>query len=909
MDKYSYLSNATPEVIEELFKQYQQDPASVEIGWARFFEGFEFSLKMYPNKPVEVGDVSQIGKEFKVVSLINAYRQRGHLFTKTNPVRARRAYTPTLAIENFGLSNVDLKTVFQAGNEVVIGPATLESIITHLEAVYCHHIGVEFMYMREPLKIEWIKQKMDKLVKAEPYTKTQKADILSQLLDAVAFEKFLHRKFVGQKRFSLEGGESLIPALQFAILRGAQLGVKDVVLGMAHRGRVNVLANIFKKPCRQLFSEFEGKTFDESKFDGDVKYHLGYNARIQAGSHPVSMHLLPNPSHLEAVAPLVEGLSRAFIDLLHGKKETEVLPIVIHGDAAIAGQGIVYEVAQMSKLPGYKTGGTLHLVINNQVGFTTNYLEGRSSTYCTDVAKTVLAPVFHVNADDPEAVVRVIEIAMEYRQQFGEDVYVDLLGYRKHGHNEGDEPRFTQPLLYKVIDKHPDPYQLYKQRLLHEGEIDLATVELMEKTLNEKLEHELALSKEIKTTHIKLFLDEWYGKFKRSTIQDFEKSPNTGISLKGAKALLEKLNTLPEGKPFLKKVIKIFADRQKMVAEDRLDWALGESLAYASLLVEGHPIRLSGQDAVRGTFSHRHAILRVEDSEEEYCPLQHLEKNQARFQVYNSFLSEYGVLGFDYGYAFGSVDGLTLWEAQFGDFNNGAQIIIDQYISSAEDKWLTQNGLVMLLPHGYEGQGAEHSSARLERFLTLCAEMNIQVVNCTLPSNFFHVLRRQLARPFRKPLVVMSPKSLLRHPSCVSSLNEFTGKTGFREVIDDSSVNSNEVKKLVLCSGKFFYDLDKHRQEHGIQDTALVRLEQLYPFPVEQISAVFQKYGGAVRFVWAQEEPENMGAWSFIMRVIRKGDSVRSWEVAAQPASASPASGSPKQAAAAHQAVIEKVFS
>jgi len=907
MDNYSYLSNTTPEVVEALYQQYRANPESVDHGWAKFFEGFDFFEKHYAKLPGTT-DSPQVGKEFKVLALIHGYRQRGHLFTKTNPVRDRRRYSPTLAIENFGLQDADLSTVFQAGSEVGLGPAALKDIIAHLEQIYCHHIGVEFMYMREPEKIDWLKDRMDKLVNQPSYSKERKLHLLKTLHESVGFEKFLHRKFVGQKRFSLEGGESLIPALHVAVEKGAALGIKEFVVGMAHRGRINVLANIFRKPLHKIFSEFEGYAYDETNFDGDVKYHLGFNSRVKTPSGEVAMHLLPNPSHLEAVGPVAQGLARSFIDAVHQEDYSKVAPILIHGDAAIAGQGVVYEVIQMSKLEGYQTGGTIHIVINNQVGFTTNYLEARSSTYCTDVAKTVLAPVFHVNADNTEAVSRVVELAMEYRQHFGEDVFIDLLGYRKHGHNEGDEPRFTQPLLYKTIDKHPDPYQLYKQRLIKEGSASEEEVASIEGAWSEQLEHELEKAKEIEVGSIKLFLNELYEDFRRSTIHDFEYSPETGISLDKARELLEKLNFLPEDKKFLRKIRKIFNDRQNMVKEDRLDWALGEGLAYASLLVEGKPVRLSGQDSVRGTFSHRHAILRLEDSEVEYCPFMQLDENQAPFRVYNSLLSEYAVMGFDYGYAFGTPHGLTLWEAQFGDFNNGAQIIIDQYLSSSEDKWKTQNSLVLLLPHGYEGQGAEHSSARLERFLALCAEMNMQVVNCTTPANFFHVLRRQLARPFRKPLIVMSPKSLLRHPQCTSKLEEFGENRSFRELIDDTQVQAEDVRQVVLCSGKFYYDLNAVRTENGVQDTALIRIEQLFPFPVKQMEVALSRYPNAERFIWAQEEPENMGAWSFILRASRKGKDPRFWEVAAQPASASPATGSPKKAAAAHQAVINKVF-
>lgn len=909
MDKYSYLSNLTPESVDALYSQYLSDENSVEFGWKKFFEGFEFARKQYDLKP---GDAvpQEFAKEFRVMALINGYRTRGHLFTKTNPVRARRTYAPDLSIENFGLTQQDLSTVFNAGSEIGLGPAPLSKIISYLEDIYCQHIGIEFMYIRDLEKMEWLKSKFDSMVSNPPFSKDKKKLVLKKLYEAVGFEKFLHKKFVGQKRFSLEGGESLIPCLEFGIQKGAELGIREFVIGMAHRGRLNVLSNIFRKPNEKIFSEFAGNEYDETNFDGDVKYHLGFNSSITANNgESVKLNLLPNPSHLETVAAVAEGLSRAKIDQDYNGDYNKLAPIIIHGDAAVAGQGIVYEIIQMSKLEGYKTGGTIHLVINNQVGFTTNYLEARSSTYCTDIAKVVLAPVLHVNADDAEAVVKAIELAMEYRQRYHEDIFIDLLGYRKHGHNEGDEPRFTQPILYKAIEKHADPYQIYLKKLSDAGDIDSTSAKAMETAVNSELEKELEKAKAISKGSIQPFLGDLYADFRKATIEDFAGSPQTGVSDKILRDILAKINALPADKSFLKKISKIFGDRQEMVKNDKLDWALGELLAYATLLLEGRRVRLSGQDSVRGTFSHRHAIVKLEDSEEEYTPLNYLSDKQGTFKVYNSHLSEYGVLGFDYGYALGSPEGLTLWEAQFGDFNNGAQIVIDQYISAAEDKWKTQNNLVMLLPHGYEGQGAEHSSARLERFLNLAAELNMQIVNCTTPANFYHALRRQVARPFRKPLIVMTPKSLLRHPECVSSIHDFaTG--GFQEIIDDAEVNPKEVEKVVLCSGKIYYELAAKRRELQVNSIALVRLEQLFPFPSQQMHALVEKYGKAESFVWVQEEPENMGAWGYLLRVLRKGNPKNfNLDVIAHPASASPATGSPKLASIRQKAIIEKVFS
>lgn len=908
MDPFSYLSNASPESVEALYQAYLQHPDNVDETWRNFFKGFEFAQQHFPQLPT--ADHSFSSKEFNVMALIEGYRTRGHLFTKTNPVRERRSYSPNLALEQFGLSAADLETVFQAGVQIGMGPAKLKDIVAYLDAVYCHHIGIEFMYIRDPEKLQWLKEQFHEISHEQAFNTTEKLEILEALNQAVGFEKYVHRKFVGQKRFSLEGGESLIPALGAAIQRGAENGVQSVVMGMAHRGRLNVLRNVFQKPAAEIFAEFMGNAYTESNFDGDVKYHLGYDGTVKTPSgNSIQLNLLPNPSHLEAVGPVAEGLARSLADADLGGDLKKVMPIVIHGDAAIAGQGVVYELVQMSKLEGYKTGGTLHLVVNNQVGFTTNYLEGRSSTYCTDVAKVVDAPVFHVNADNAEAVVRVMRLAVAYRQRYNEDVFVDLLGYRKHGHNEGDEPRFTQPLLYKNIDKHPDIYQLYKKQLMEAGLIDAAQAELREKQYAAHLDEELEKSKKVQAAFVRPFLGARYSKFKKAGLADVEKSPATGLPKKTIQSWLQALNTLPADKAFLKKIAKIFADRQEMVNNDRLDWALGEALAYASVLAEGGHVRLSGQDCVRGTFSHRHAIVRVEASEEEYTPLNNLPGKKGPFNVYNSLLSEYAVLGFEYGYALGAPSGLTLWEAQFGDFNNGAQIVIDQYISSGEDKWHTQNGLVMLLPHGYEGQGAEHSSARLERFLNLCAELNMQVVNCTSPANFFHALRRQLHRPFRKPLVVMSPKSLLRHPQCVSSIDDFAGKTAFQEVIDDAEATSAKTTTLVFCSGKIYFELLERKRAENAGHIALIRIEQLFPFPAAQVNQIIEGYPAAKRFIWAQEEPENMGAWSFILRANHKSQKrVLPLEVIAQQASASPATGSPKEAARRQADIINRVF-
>lgn len=899
MDKYSYLGNSDPKYIEDLYQQFLQNPTSIDEGWARFFEGFDFAKKDYSGE----GIPEEFEKEFKVINLINAYRSRGHLFTKTNPVRTRRQYTPTLDIENFGLEPSNLKTVFQAGNEIGIGASTLEDIVAHLQKCYCQSIGSEFMYMRNPEKLEWVRDKIEELIKHK-FSAEEKKHMLRKLNQAVGFEQFLHKKFVGQKRFSLEGGEALIPALDACVEHGAHLGVKEFIFGMAHRGRLNVLANIFNKPYEDIFNEFMGNEYEDNDFDGDVKYHLGHSRDITTGNgHRVHLSLAPNPSHLETVGPIVQGLSRAKIDG-YIRDENQIVPVIIHGDAAIAGQGVVYEVVQMAKLAGYQTGGTVHIVINNQVGFTTNYIDGRSSTYCTDVAKVTLSPVFHVNGDDVEAVTRTMKLALEFRQQFKQDVFVDLLCYRRYGHNEGDEPKFTQPLLYKAIANHPNPRDIYFFKLKDEGVVKEEDLIAAENEFNDILNANFEGSKGRGVGVVTPFLNYTWRNHRRAKPGEMEKSPDTGVDKKTILALADSINTLPAGKQFIRKVEKLFEDRKTMVKEDRLDWALGELLAYATLLNDKYPVRLSGQDVQRGTFSHRHAVVKVEDSEEEYIPLNFLMKDQeAKFSVYNSLLSEYGVLGFEYGYAMASPRVLTIWEAQFGDFNNGAQIIMDQYLSGAEEKWKSQNGLVMLLPHGYEGMGAEHSSARVERFLILCAENNMQVCNITTPANLFHALRRQQLREFRKPLVVFTPKSLLRHPLCVSKVEEFT-KGGFREVIDDAKADVAKIKTVAFTSGKIYYELIQNQQELEADDIAFVRLEQYYPLPEAQLNAVIKKYKNAKNYLWIQEEPENMGAWSYLLRKFRSVN----LEVVARPSSGATATGSPKAHERQQKHIINTTF-
>ncbi len=870
MDKVSYVGNADVTAIDHLYKLYCENPSSVDEGWQKFFEGFDFAQTNYEEiegQGITVPENFQ--KEFKVINLINAYRGRGHLFTKTNPVRERRKYEPTLAIQNFGLEDGDLETIFQAGEEIGIGPATLKDIIAHLEETYCQSIGIEFMYMREPDRRDWFRDRIE-LKNRPKFDNERKLYIYKTLNQAANFEAFLGKKFVGQKRFSIEGGEALIPALHTLVHKGSELGVSYFVMGMAHRGRLNTLTNIFNKRPRDIFSEFEGKEFDfDDSFDGDVKYHQGFTSHIKSkNGNDIGLTLAPNPSHLEAVDPVVLGIARAKLDQKFENNEDKVCTVMIHGDAAIAGQGIVYEVIQMAQLEGYRVGGTIHIVVNNQVGFTTNYLDGRSSTYCTDVAKTTLCPVFHVNGDDVEAVVQTIEIAMQYRQHFHRDIIIDLLCYRKYGHNEGDEPKFTQPHLYNLISKHPNPVEIYKKQLLESGVASKEILEKYDEEYAQFLEEEYAASKETEKALVWDFLSNTWEGFRHSTPADFEHSPQTGVAKKKLLDLGKKLASLPEGKKYFRKISKIFDDRMKAIQEDKLDWGSAEMLAYATLLDDGVPVRISGQDVERGTFSHRHAVVKTEDTEEEIVSLNNLNRGQAQFQIYNSLLSEYAVLGFEYGYSLASPKGLTIWEAQFGDFYNGAQIMVDQFITAGEDKWSTQSGLVMLLPHGYEGQGAEHSSGRMERFLQQAADYNIQVVNTSTPANHFHALRRQLAREFRKPLIVFSPKMLLRHPAATSTLDEMADGC-FQEVIDDPKAKAGDIDTLVFLSGKFYYEATAKAEEMGVRNMAFVRVEQLYPLPQKQIEDCIARYKKAKNILWAQEEPANMGAWQYMAMQLR----------------------------------------
>jgi 2-oxoglutarate dehydrogenase E1 component len=908
MDKFSFLNATHSGFIADLYDQYLTNPDSVEPSWKSFFQGYDLANESYAAAGEENTNIQipeQVHKEFHVIQLINGYRSRGHLFTKTNPVRQRRQYKPTLALENFELSTADLDTVFSASEIIGLKPAKLSKIIETLELMYCDSIGVEYMYIRNPEEIKWWQERLNKNNNHPTYGLDSKKYILSKLNQAVSFEDFLQTKYVGQKRFSLEGGEALIPAIAVALRNAAEVyGVKECVLGMAHRGRLNTLTNIFKKPVRDLFSEFEGKDFDDEHIDGDVKYHMGLTlSKTFRDGEVMKMNLVPNPSHLETVAPVAEGIARAKIDRKYNGDDSKILPIIVHGDAAIAGQGIAYEVTQMSKLPGYKTGGTLHIVVNNQVGFTTNYLDARSSTYCTDVAKVTLSPVLHINADDVEAVCHAVELALEFRMKFKRDIFIDLLGYRKYGHNEGDEPRFTQPKLYKSISKHSNPKDIYIEKLIAEGSIDAAYAEQIKEEFKSMLEKEFQKSKEDTTSKVIPFMEDTWKDFVREKLKAMLSPIETGYPLKKLQEIAKVVSTVPNGVKFVRKAERIIKGRDKMVFEaNKLDWGMGETLAYGSLIEEGYNVRISGQDVERGTFSHRHAILRDDVTEERINLINTNPNNKGQMYIYNSLLSEYGVLGFDYGYAMANPNTLTIWEAQFGDFNNGAQIMFDQYISAAEDKWKLQNGIVVLLPHGYEGQGSEHSSARIERFLQLCAEDNMTVANCTTPANFYHLLRRHMKRKHRKPLIVFTPKSLLRHPKAVNPIEDFA-KGSFQEVINDT-IAPKKITKLVFCTGKFYYELLEERDSTKREDIALIRVEQLFPLHEEKIQKVIDLYPNAKEYVWAQEEPKNMGAWSFMLQ---RFNNVK-LDVASRKYYSVPAAGSSARFKRRQRAVIDMVF-
>ncbi len=910
MKDFSYITNSHPQYIENLYSDFVKDPNSIDQDLRKFFDGFDFAIA---NGSIQVNGVTAPQdtdwmKEIKVYRLILGYRNKGHLLAKTNPIRERKDRGANLELSFFGLNEKDLDTVYQAGTLIGLGVTTLKNILAHLEKTYATHVGIEFKYISNQKKIDWLTNEMEKNF-STPLSIEKKKRVLEKLNEGVMFEKFLHTKYIGQKRFSLEGGETAIAALDEIINVAADNDVQEVVIGMAHRGRLNVLANIMGKTYEQIFSEFEGTAvMDQTMGSGDVKYHMGFGSEVVTPNNKtVHLKLMPNPSHLEAVDPVVVGFARAKADVLYSSDFDKILPILIHGDASVAGQGIVFEVLQMSNLQGYYTGGTIHFVINNQIGFTTDFEDARSADYCTSIAAMVQAPVFHINGDDAEAVVKCAGIAARYRQEFNSDIFIDMVCYRKHGHNEGDDPKYTQPQLYSLIEKHANPREQYINYLMQNGEADAqALAKAMEKKFWEDLQERLDEVKQHPLPYKAQAPEIAWASMGKATNESFDISPNTTISTERAQQLFNGLMLWPSSFKPLKKVEKLIQEKVKLLeAEQKIDWATGELMAYGSLLMEGKMVRMSGQDVQRGTFSHRHAVLRDEETNKSYNRLNHFdEENQQQFRIYNSLLSEYGVLGFEYGYAMANPNVLVIWEAQFGDFCNGAQTMIDQFLAAGEQKWQRQNGTVMLLPHGYEGQGPEHSSARLERFLQMCAELNLVITNVTTAANLFHVLRRQLAWNFRKPLINFSPKANLRNPSTFSNISELTDG-GFKEVIDDAfAQDPSQVKKVLFCSGKISFELMDKQAKENRTDIAVIRVEQLYPLPTKQLDALNKKYNKAMWF-WVQEEPLNMGAASFLQMNLKSIN----FGVISRNASASTATGYNKVHVLEQAEILDTAFS
>ena len=914
MKDFQYITNSHPSYIEGLYQDFVKDPGSVDVDIRKFFEGFDFAISnnsistQLNGKTSDASTaLSTLNKEFGVFLLIRAYRKKGHLVAKTNPIRERKDRHARLDLSNFGLTDADLNTTFAAGKFVGMENASLQRIIAHLQKCYTGHVGVEVGYINDQVKLDWLTNAIEKTL-LEPVPLQQKKRILQKLNEGVMFEKFLHTKYIGQKRFSLEGGETAIAALDAIINTAANNNVEEVVIGMAHRGRLNVLANVMGKTYQQIFSEFEGTSLpDTTMGSGDVKYHLGFGSDVESvNGKRVHLKLMPNPSHLEAVDPLVIGFARSKADILYNSDYDKILPLLIHGDASVAGQGVVYEVLQMSGLDGYYTGGTIHFVINNQIGFTTDFDDARTSDYCTSIASMVHAPVFHVNGDDAEAVVKACEIATLYRQEFNSDIFIDMVCYRKHGHNEGDEPKFTQPQMYALIEKHLNPREVYTQFLIQNGEPDAqALAKEMEQRFLADLQERLDEVKQNPLPYSYQPPELVWKSLRKATATDFEASPVTAISNDAFTLLFDGLMKWPVDFKPLRKVEKLISDKLKLFSdENKIDWATAELMAYGSLLIEGKDVRMSGQDIKRGTFSHRHSAIYDEVSNDEYNRLNHFTETQSPFRIYNSLLSEYAVLGFEYGYAMANPNALVVWEAQFGDFCNGAQTIIDQFIAAAETKWQRMNGVTLLLPHGYEGQGPEHSSARMERFLQMCAELNFVVANVTTAANFFHLLRRQVAWPFRKPLVVFSPKANLRHAGSYSTKEEFTNG-GFKEVIDDATIRyAAEVKKVLCCSGKIYFEMAERQQKENRTDVAIIRLEQIHPIPQKQLDELYMKYSKAIWY-WVQEEPLNMGAATFLRMNLKN---INFYIISRQP-SAATATGYGKVHAREQAQIIDTAFS
>jgi 2-oxoglutarate dehydrogenase E1 component len=943
LEKFEYLKSINADYIEELFERYRANPSSVDDTWRYFFEGMELNegadeapakvtngnhaagaTAVATDGPLNGKTNSKAGvfadpgaapaidfsAEAKVAALIAAYRESGRLLAKLDPLSDAPQSHPLLDLSNFGLSPSDLTRQFTASRLIGMETAKLADILARLRETYCGSIGVEFTHIQDPVSRQWLLTKMESTRNRETLDVDTKKRILKRLTDSETFERFLHTRFVAKKRFSIEGGEALIPSLDRIIECASEYGARRVVVGMAHRGRLNVLVNTFGKKAENIFTEFE-ENFDdvETQGLGDVKYHMGFSCDLKTGNgKSVHLTMAHNPSHLEFVNPVVEGIVRSKQRALKDKERSQVVPLLIHGDAAFAGQGVVYETLNLSQVTGYRTGGTVHVVINNQVGFTTDPSSGRSTTYATDVAKMLEVPIFHVNGDDAEAVWFVSQLCTEFRQQFKKDVVIDLICYRKYGHNEGDEPSYTQPLMYSVIKTHPSPREVYLKRLLAEGVVTETEAKAYVDEVNGKLTADLERVRASKPKpFVSAYEAEWTG-FRPPTSDDIFRSVETGVKGETLLHLAEKLHKIPEGFKLHPKLEKFRDQRFDSVKQGKgIDWGTGEALAYASLLDEGHPVRLSGQDCERGTFTHRQAVYHDVVNGSTYTPLNHLSNTQGEFMVFNSTLSETAVLGFEYGWSLADPNALVLWEAQFGDFVNGAQVIVDQFIMSGETKWQRSSGLVLLLPHGYEGQGPEHSSARLERFLQSCGEKNVAVCNFTTPAQVFHALRRQVKRPFRKPMIVMSPKSLLRHAAAVSKLEDFTESSGFQPVLDDprfavKGADASRVERVVLCSGKIYYELEEERANRKLENVAILRVEQLFPWPAHQLAEKLgTKYAKAKKIVWAQEEPRNMGAWTYVfshwagaIENLQEKVGGRSLEYVGRAVSATPAEGSYK---------------
>ena len=949
--KTSFLSGINSEFINQFYSDYLTDPNSLPNSWIKFFDGLSEDEKLIlddlngpswsPEKKIQksksylidneknkevnedlnLSSVKEASKDsVRAIMLIRAYRIRGHLIANLDPLSIQKKEEhPELKPETYGFNKKDYKRKIFLDGVLGLQYADLNQILDILKRTYCSAIGYEFMHMGDPEEKAWIRNRIEGPEKDIVFTQNGKKAILNKIIQAEGFEKYLHIKFVGTKRFGLDGGESLIPALEQIIKRGGNLGAKEIKIGMPHRGRLNVLANVMGKPFRAIFSEFFGKSVNASKdFEGDVKYHLGASSNREFDGNSVHISLTDNPSHLEAVNPVVLGQVRAKQFFHKDKDRKKVIPVLMHGDAAFAGQGIVAECFAMSGLPGHNIGGTIHIIVNNQIGFTTAPRFARSSPYPSDVAKIAQAPIFHVNGDDPEAVVHCAKIATEYRQKFNRDVVIDMVCYRRFGHNEGDEPSFTQPIMYRKIKSHPTTLTLYGKRLSAEGLTSDEKLQKEKVEFKQYLEKEFDISKSYKS-ELKWFDGAW-SRFKPGLGKD--KKGVSGVEKGKLEKIGKKIFTIPTNFNAHKTLKRVFELRKEMLNTGKLDWSSAESLAIGSLLTEGFSVRLSGQDSGRGTFSQRHAILRNQENHDRYIPVNNIEKGQMKFEVIDSLLSELAVLGFEFGYSLSEPETLVLWEAQFGDFANGGQVIIDQFITSSESKWGRASGLVLLLPHGYEGQGPEHSSARLERFLQLCAGENIQVVNCTTPSNYFHVLRRQMHREFRKPLIIMTPKSLLRHKRCISNISEFTSRSSFHRVLEDDAYKKenklitlkkdSKIEKVVMCSGKIYYDLVEAREKNKKDKVIFVRLEQLYPFPAKTLANVLKRYKNA-EFIWCQEEPKNMGAWNTVRNYIERTLEIINIKdinvkYVGRKASSSTATGNANKHLAQQKEILEKIL-